>query len=146
MLGILDKIQGLWPKANEDEIQLLNRILDGIPEDQAVKLLEDARAESAYSTIPFKGIKAKSVKIDTHIRLSGTYIECWAVHKDTKKYKNCCVLANDNYGANVMMAKYLKNRCNVEPTDYVIFVGKDNFRAFFNYRMGIEETFDSEEF
>ena len=146
MLAILDKIQGLWPKANEDEIQLLNEILDGIEESKAVKILKDARAESSYATIPFKGITAKAAKTGKQGGLPGSYIECWAVHKDTKKFKNCCVRAGDSYGAKVMMGNYLRHRCNVEPTDYVIFVGKDNFRAFWDYRMGKPEVVAEETF
>ncbi len=139
MLAVLDKIQGLWPKANEDEIQLLNELLDGIEESKAVKILKVARAESTYATIPFKAITAKAAKTGKQGGLNGTYIECWAVHKDTKKFKNCCVLATGNYGANVMMQKWLRNRCNVEPTDYVLFVGKESFQAFWDYRMGNAE-------
>ena len=135
----------LWPKASDVEFDLLAKILVGVPEDQAKGLLEEARIDSKYNSIPLKAIKAAAAKVKSSGKASD-YIDCWAVHYETKKYKECCVLASDNYGATVMMQQYLKNRCHVEPTDYVIFVGKENFKAFWDYRMGKTEAPINEEF
>lgn len=135
----------LWPKATEVDFELLAKVLARVPEDKAKSILEDARIESKYNAIPLKDIKARVRKTGSGDSV-GNYIDCWAVHQDTKKFKECCVRANDRYGATVMMQQWLKNRCRVEPTDYAIFVGKENFRTFFNYRMGIEETVEVEDF
>ncbi len=145
MLNLIERAKGLWPKATDIEIGLLTKIFKDIPEDTAISIIEDARLASRFNSPPFPDIKKRASKIKIN-NLNGSYIDCWAVHKDTKKFKECAVLATDNYGAGVMMQKYLRHRCNVEPTDYVLFVGKDSFRAFFNFRMGIEEPVEEDTF
>jgi len=139
MFEIIDKAKSLWPKATDAEIGLLKRIFDGADETKAIKILEEARIDSKYATIPFRHIKEKA----THAASSGKaggYIECWAVHQETKKFKNCCVLAQTNEGAQTMMVSYLRHRCHVEPTEYVLFIGAESHQAFWDYRMGNTKT------
>jgi hypothetical protein len=110
------------------------KIFSNLPGPKAIGILEDARIGSQYQSLPLKDIKQRTVACGCTGQLNGSYIECWAVHQITKKFKNCCVLAQNNEGAKSMMEKYLVNRCHVEPEGYVLFIGVESHQAFWDYR------------
>lgn len=132
--NVLVLAEKLWPKATDIDFDLLDKVLANTPEDQTKSILEDARIDNKYNTVPLKYIKERVAGLRSAGSASG-YIDCWAVHPDTAKFKNCMVLASNNEGANVQMQKWLEYRCHVEPTEWVIFV--DDHQAFANYRVKI---------
>ena len=144
-LEIMEKAQGLWPKSTPDQIALLTKTFSNVDTEKALGILDDAKRASRYQAIPFPDIEARTKKSGFTDGASD-YIECWAVHQETKKFKTCCVLAQTAEGAKTMMKSYLRHRCRVEPLDYVLFIGKENFKAFWDYRMGKTEAPISEEF
>ena len=135
MFEIIDKAKSLWPKATDAEIGLLKRIFDGVEENKAIEILQDARIDSKYATIPFKAIKHRSRVLCGKSRLNGSYIECWAVHHGTGKTFVCMVLARNDEGAKVMMDRYLAAWCKVEPSLYTVFIGEGSQQNALKYRL-----------
>ena len=122
MQSVLTRASQLWPKANEYEIELLGKIFAGMEESKAISILEDAKIDAKYQALPLKDIKARARSCGVRNALSGEYFDCGAVHSITGKHKICMVLAQDEYGANVQMRKYLGEFCKLIASDYIIFV------------------------
>jgi len=135
-IEIIEKAKELWPKSTPAELSLLTKIFSNLDGQRAIDILEDARINSRYATIPFKEIQRRARVLCSKSGLSGSYIECWAVHQETKKFYNCCVLAQTDEGARMMMISYLQHRCHVEPTDYTLFIGKESHQGFWDYQHG----------
>ncbi len=135
MQSVVELAEKLWPKASSAELSLVEKIFTDIPESKARSILEDARIGSRYASIPLKDIEDRASKVTKAV--DGTYIECWAVHEITGKHKGCMILAQDAYGARVQMGKYLNQVCNVEPTEYKIFVGKETELEMHRYRIQV---------
>lgn len=135
----------LWPKATDIDFELLGKVLADVPEDRAKSILEDARIDSKYNAVPLKDIKSR-VRSCGGNSSAGAYIECWAVHQVTKKFYNCCVLAQTDEGARMMMISYLQHRCRVEPTDYTLFIGKESHQGFWDYQHGNINSNPDDEF
>ena len=133
-LEIAEKAKELWPKSTAAELSLLTKVFSNVDSSRAMDILEEARIDSQYQSLPLKNINAKARDAKKR-KTAGNYIECWAVHKETGKFKTAWVMASDDYGAKVMMAKRLKTVCEVEPTDYIIVVGSN--AAFQDCRMKI---------
>ena len=104
---------------------------------EAIELLEDARVESKYSTIPFQAIKAKVGSKAKSGGMYGEHYDCWAVHMNTGKKIECVVVANSGEGAKEQMQKYLRIICDVDPSIYALFIGKENNLAFHRYRSSV---------
>ena len=137
-IEIVEKAKALWPRSTPAELSLLTKIFSNIQGDKAGGILEDARIDSKYQSLPLKDIKRRAMACGFTGSLSGRYIDCWAVHYKTAKFKLCAVLAQTAEGAKVQMEKYL-TKCRVEPTDYTIFAGNgdDTRLAMSDYRMKI---------
>lgn len=134
MLNIVSKAEQLWPKATDVELELLSKIFKGVAEDKAISILEDARIDCKYNRIPLSDIKERANRVQKDSGMTGSHIDCWAVHQQTGRYYECVVVANDEYGAKTQMQKYLKEVCNVEPSMYAIFVGEEQNFAMHQYR------------
>jgi hypothetical protein len=131
-IEIQEKAKELWPRSTPAEISLLTKIFSNTTAERASSILEEARIDSQYQTLPLKDIKRRAGACGSTGNLSGRFIDCWAV--DTNgKYKMCAVLASTSEGAKVQMEKYLQSRCNVDPSFYTIIV--EDFKAFWAYRM-----------
>lgn len=100
-----------------------------------IDVLESARADSRYNTIPFTDIKKRVRSCGSTGGLNGQYYDCWAVHQQTARFKFCAVLANGIEGAKVQMEKYIGYYLNLELSAYVLFVGKESQLAMSDYRM-----------
>jgi len=70
-------------------------------------------------------------------RIRGEYVECWALNEDTGKEITCKVLASTNEGAQEMFCRYLIEH-GYNPVDYTLYIGVENFQAFFGRRHELE--------
>ena len=108
-----------------------------MPDSTVVDILEKARKASRYNAIPFTDIDKRIRACGSSRGLNGYYIDCWAVHQETAKFKFCAVLAQNDEGAKVQMEKYIGHYLKLELSEYTIFVGNtDKTRlALSDYRM-----------
>jgi len=121
MLNVINKAQKLWPKASDAEVELAAKLLRNIKDARAIRILEQARIDCKYATIPLKDIKARARAHGSNPGCS--YVDCVAVNKDTGKLYECSVAAENEQAAGHLMRKYLKNVCKVEPAEYTLFIG-----------------------
>ena len=131
-IEIAEKAKALWPKSSPTEIELLMKLFSNVPNDKAEKILEDARLDCQYQSLPLKDIKRRATASGLTGYTNGTYIDVWAV--DIKgKFKLCSCLAQNDEGARVQMGKYLMKH-NFDPTNYTLFT---DHQSFWDYRMEI---------
>ena len=141
-LEIVEKAGELWPKASPAELGLLEKVFSNTDSYKAISILEDARIDSKYASLPLKDIKRRVIAGGTAGTLNGYYTDCWAAHQETAKFKFCTVLAQNDEGAKVQMEKYIGHYLKLELSEYVIFVGNgDKTRLALNdFRMKILGT------
>lgn len=125
---VLKIAEDFWPKTSPAELGLLRKIVGPMSFYGAKEVLERARIDSKYMTLPIKEI-SKHVKV-WKSKPIGEQITCCALERETGKSYECVVLAQSSEGAKVGMAKYL-TRYNLDPTDFIIYVGEENFDSFF---------------
>jgi hypothetical protein len=136
-IEIIEKAKELWPRSTPAELSLLTKIFSHLDGKKAIAILEAARIDSKYATIPFKAIKDRARVMGGGTGRIGSYIECWAVHYQSGYTYNCMVLATNDEGAKCMMEKYLTNRCRVEPSWYTLFVGENSQQNALLYRVNL---------
>lgn len=125
-----------WPKAQPFELGLLKKVAADLDFEPVKEALESVRLESKFSTLPLDIIneKLKSIKRQTQ---GGQYIDCYALHEETGKSIECCVMATTNEGANKGFINYLLKYGHT-PTDYILFIGVDSFSEFYEKRYDIQ--------
>ena len=131
-IEIAEKAKDLWPRSTPAEIELLTKIFSNTHGDKAEKILEDARLDCKYQSLPLKDIKRRATASGLTGYTKGTYIDVWAVDINGK-YKMCACLAQNDEGAKVQMGKYLL-KYNIDPTGYTLFTTHE---TFWDYRMKI---------
>lgn len=136
---ILKIAEGYWPKATGHELGLLGRTMKRLFMSDAKNILDETKLEHQYQTFPLEKI-AKKVKSHKPRRL-GQDITCYALDAKGDWYE-CVVTAQSNDGAKVQMAKYLVEICYQDPTDFIVFVGQENFDTFFAARHEVLRTLD----
>ena len=132
---LMDIAEQYWPKANGFECGLLGKRMKHMFLDDAKSILEEAKMESSYQTLPMKDI-AKRLRAYKPKR-TGQMIDCYALEQETGKYFEVVCLANSNDGARVEMAKWLRGenhtdeygykKWEYDPTDYIIFTDHLSF-------------------
>lgn len=118
-------------------MSLLTKLFSNTSNEKAVTILEDARMDCQYQTIPLKDIKRRATSSGLTGGINGRYIQAWAVHQKTARPCECMVLASNNEGAAVQMRKYLANKCRVNPDEYAVFVGETSCVDKHKYRMEV---------
>jgi hypothetical protein len=132
---IIDMAQQLWPKANGQECGLLSKRMKHLFLDDAKAILEEAKMESSYQTLPLKDISRRLRAYKP--KQTGQRITCYALKQETGEDLEAVCLANSNEGARVEMAKYIRGDNHIDefghkkweydPTDYVIFTDHSTF-------------------
>ena len=129
-IEIAEKAKELWPRSTPAEIELLTKLFSNIPNEKASRILEEARLDCQYQSLPLKDIKRRATASGLTGYTNGQYIDVWAV--DLKgKPRLCSCLAQNDEGAKVQMGKYLMKH-NIDPTGYVLFI---DHASMWNYRM-----------
>jgi hypothetical protein len=132
---ILSIAEEFWPKSSATELGLLRKIIKSLPLHDAKNILEDVRLSTKFQTLPLPQInrKIKSFKPKT----MGHEIPCWGLDLDTGKVQQCIVVAQSDTGAKEQFAKYLI-QYNLDPTNFVIYVGEESFEQFFEDRHEVQ--------
>jgi hypothetical protein len=130
---LMQLVAEYFPKTAQSEFRLLRKVVGGMPFKDAKELIEQAKLDTKYLTLPIQAIN-KAVKGHRQPRL-GEYHPCWAlkIDGDGSKWEECMVLAQSNDGAKVEFAKYLAYN-KLDATDYMLYIGQESFDAFFNER------------
>ena len=123
----------LWPKSSPAVLSLLEKVFSDIDTDKAMSILEDARIDSVYQTLPLKDIKRRTKACGSGGTIDGIFWDCYAVHDLNAKFKNCVVTATNEDGARIQMNNYLAY-CKLEPMDYTLFIGEGSQFAMNNHR------------
>jgi hypothetical protein len=101
--------------------------------DKATEMLEDARIDSQYQTIPFKDIKRRIAACGSTGGINGYYTDCRAVHWKTGRALMVSVLAQNEDGALRQMQKYIGVWLKFELSDFTLFIGNgDKTRLAYN--------------
>jgi hypothetical protein len=111
-------------------MSLVVKLFSDVPDEKVISVLEDARADCQYQSLPIKDIKRRATASGLTGYTNGRYIDAWAVDLNGK-YKMCSCLAQNDEGAKVQMGKYLTKH-NIDPTGYTLFTDHE---SFWNYRM-----------
>lgn len=136
---VLDIARDFWPKAVGSELGLLRKILKNHTLQTAKTILEDAKMGHPYSTLPISDI-GKLLK-KHRVQKVGDDYHCWALGEGAKYYE-CVVTATNPDGAKVQMCKYLDQVCRKEPTDYILFIGRESYPSFFASQIEIIRSMD----
>jgi len=136
MYSVTQTAQELWPRITDIEIKLLNDIFQNVMVQKAIQIMEDARIDSQYASIPFKAIKQRVGNMAGGGKINGLLYDCWAVNDLNGKHKNCVVTARNEEGARYEMNKFLTG-CKLEPTQYTLFFGADAQMKMNQYRYSI---------
>ena len=144
---LLDIAEQYWPKANGFECGLLGKRMKHLFLDDAKVILEEAKMESSYQTLPMKDI-AKRLRAYKP-KQTGQKITCYALDQESAGYIEAVCLANSEEGARVEMAKFLRGenhmdefghkKWELDPTDYIIFT---DFNSFFDAKHEILRKLD----
>lgn len=121
-----------WEKAKEFELGLLRKQIANLFFEDVKKILEQTRLETKFTTLPLQAINVKLKSLKGR-GPSGDYTPCYAINMNTGSSREVMVFSQGDEGAKVEMGKYLL-KWGHEPTDWVIYVGKDSFDSFFNDR------------
>ena len=134
---IIELAEQFWPKAKPFELGLLKKITSKLDFESVKGILEDARVESNYSTLPLKAVKEKLTNLQKRCRLNGgSWYDCYALHIETAKSYECMVMAASDLGAREQFIKYLL-RYGIDPIDHDLYIGEENRNQFLKDRFGI---------